>query len=690
MLEDLIGRINKIKLAPHRGLLPLFEAVVNSIHAVKQRNNKTGKIDIVIRRNTSQGKLKDDLCSNYIREFEIIDNGIGFDNSNFDSFCIADSRYKEEHGGKGIGRMMWLIAFEKAVIKSSYVQDEKCFLRTFEFERTSDGVDSKKVKLIEQNNKLWKTSVQLTKFQNKFAENTPKTLDAIAKALLSHCFQYFMMDSCPQITLIDETENEKLNLNEKYKNITSTKSEKYKLGKHNFEITHVCIPRSIEDKHALYFCAHKRSVREDNLKNRIPNLPSSVQNEDGSKFVYAGYISGEYLDKNVNLQRTGFDLITDDIFNYPDEMKWEDISNGALEKANNFLADFTKETKKEKDEKIKEFVEKEAYQYRALIKHKPEVLDRISPDVVKSKNKLDLELYKLNQEYDLELNQKYKEILDDKIEIESIEGIKKYYSDFLEEWNEHGISALAQYIVHRKATLDFLGKSIRKQNDGRYTLEEGIHEVIFPLRCTSDDIPQSRMNLWIIDETLAYHKYLASDKYIDKIDIIDSNAHKRADLLIFQHPFAFNASPAPNFGSIFIVEFKRPSRDDYIDSENPITQISEYIEYLRSGRAKDKDGKQLNVPNSIPIHVTIICTVTPTLTTYAKRADFTQSIDGYRYFKFHKEYHAFIEIMSFETMLDNAKKRNAILFDKLGINNHEVIEESNEDDQIVTIKQLQP
>ncbi|OHB57699.1 MAG: hypothetical protein A2Y12_16650 [Planctomycetes bacterium GWF2_42_9] len=671
MREDLIGRVNKIHLAPHNGLLPLFEAVVNSIYSIHQRKPATGKIDIIIRRDKSQAKIKKELCSDLISEFEIIDNGIGFDGANFESFGIADSRHKEKDGGKGIGRMMWLVAFEKAVINSSFKQDEDFFLRTFEFERTPDGVDPKKVEISKQTQKGWKTSIKLLRFNRRYAENTPKNLDAITKAILRHCYQYFLMESCPQIKIIDESENESINLNETYRNISTSKTAQYKIGKHDFEIRHVCVPRSIEDKHILHFCAHKRSVKEDTMKNRIPNLPASLPSENGSKFVYAGYISSTYLDDNVNPLRTDFDLNTDESFNYPEEIKWDEISNKSLEQASQFLSDFTNEIKKEKDEVIRSFVEKEAYQYRALIKHKPQVLDQISPDIIRSKNKLDLELYKLNQEYDLELNEKYKEIFEDKIEIDDIEEIKQYYSEFLQEWNERGISALAKYIVHRKATLDFLGKSIQKQNDGNYALEEGIHEVVFPLRCTSDDLPPNRMNLWIIDETLAYHKYLASDKYMDSLEIMDTDAHKRADLLIFKHPFAFNSSPAPSFGSIFIIEFKRPLRDDYTESENPINQISQYIEYLRSGRAKDKNGMQLIIPNSMPIHATIICTITPTLTAFAKRADFTQSFDGYRYFKFHKEYHAFMEIMSFETMLDNAKKRNAILFEKLGIDNYE-------------------
>ena len=48
-----------------------------------------------------------------------------------------------------------------------------------------------------------------------------------------------------------------------------------------------------------------------------------------------------------------------------------------------------------------------------------------------------------------------------------------------------------------------LTAGVRLREDGRYPLEESVHQIIFPLRQTSDDIRSDRMNLWIIDEKLA-------------------------------------------------------------------------------------------------------------------------------------------------------------------------------------------
>lgn len=56
---NLAGRVAKIRLAPNarNSLLPLFEAVINSIHAIEAAKIKDGKIEIVVLRDGFQGVL---------------------------------------------------------------------------------------------------------------------------------------------------------------------------------------------------------------------------------------------------------------------------------------------------------------------------------------------------------------------------------------------------------------------------------------------------------------------------------------------------------------------------------------------------------------------------------------------------------------------------------------------------------
>ncbi|MDD1469719.1 ATP-binding protein [Dolichospermum sp. ST_sed5] len=120
------GRIKNVNLPYSKPLYPLFEAVVNSIHAIEELNSRNGMIRIFIERDKSQGLLgllhdNTELCP--IKSFRIEDNGIGFNEPNYNAFLTADTTYKAETGGKGIGRFIWLKAFEYAHIESTFHED---------------------------------------------------------------------------------------------------------------------------------------------------------------------------------------------------------------------------------------------------------------------------------------------------------------------------------------------------------------------------------------------------------------------------------------------------------------------------------------------------------------------------------------------------------------------------------------
>jgi hypothetical protein len=92
------------------------------------------------------------------------------------------------------------------------------------------------------------------------------------------------------------------------------------------------------------------------------------------------------------------------------------------------------------------------------------------------------------------------------------------------------------------------------------------------MRSTSNDLLYSQQNLWLIDERLTYHSFIASDKRLDALpDEIQSDSAKRADLLIFDRKIVFADGEQP-INSIVTVEFKRPQRDDYTTDDNPLTQ----------------------------------------------------------------------------------------------------------------------
>jgi hypothetical protein len=146
------GRLRNTTLHRNQGLMPLFEAVVNSIPSIAESSKDPayGRIEIEILRE-AQGKLAFDQGKakrgappqEPIVGFKISDNGIGFNEKNMESFETLDSDYKAGQGCRGVGRLLWLKAFEAVNISSVFsTPDGKASNRTFTFTATQ-GVGNK-------------------------------------------------------------------------------------------------------------------------------------------------------------------------------------------------------------------------------------------------------------------------------------------------------------------------------------------------------------------------------------------------------------------------------------------------------------------------------------------------------------------------------------------------------------------
>ena len=74
---DIKGQLNSMRLSESKALWPLYEAVVNSIQAIEDSENKeNGKISIqIIREESGQNSLKGEERLERIESFVITDNG---------------------------------------------------------------------------------------------------------------------------------------------------------------------------------------------------------------------------------------------------------------------------------------------------------------------------------------------------------------------------------------------------------------------------------------------------------------------------------------------------------------------------------------------------------------------------------------------------------------------------------------
>lgn len=111
---DIKGQLNTIQLGAPKALWPLFEAVINSIQAIEDRGEDI-QGEVIIEAHIDEvpeGLFKGErVHQERFNSFTVIDNGIGLNTRNYDSFNTAYSTLKVARGCKGIGRFLWLKAF---------------------------------------------------------------------------------------------------------------------------------------------------------------------------------------------------------------------------------------------------------------------------------------------------------------------------------------------------------------------------------------------------------------------------------------------------------------------------------------------------------------------------------------------------------------------------------------------------
>ncbi|MFN8255673.1 MAG: ATP-binding protein [Bacteroidales bacterium] len=662
---NISGKVKNTKLPKTKALWPLFELISNSIHAIEERELKDNAfINIDIIRNGSQNTLASlsNIDEYPIKSFKVTDNGIGFHTNNFISFLTSDSDYKSEKGAKGIGRFVCLKAFKTVIIESNYLNDSDYYKRNFTFRPYEKGIFD----YIHEPTKDKKqgTIVTLNTFYEEYQKNCPKHLDTLADEIVEHFLICFLLDKCPYIKLREVNGKEILLQNHYATTIKgSIKNSDFSLNGATFK-TSLLRVFNTRTTHNIHFCANERNVKTENLFKLLPDLGKYLK-DDAGNFVYHAYITSDYLNENVDTERTDFDIPLED---EEELVTYKNIVSKAVENIETLLKPYLEITREEKFQEYKTHIYDSAPQFKPILKYKPEYITRMQPNL--SGNKLNIELFKLQNELEVEVKELGDEILNSTDEVTNTAEYLEKYTKYIEKFNDIGKANLARYIVHRKAVIELLDKFIGIDDD-KFQTEETIHNIFFPIKTESDEISYEQQNLWLIDERLAYHYYLSSDKSFKSMEFTESENGDRPDILIFNDSFAFVNDDAPH-QSFVIIEFKRPERKDYTTNsvkKNPIDQVISYIRTIRENKAIDRRDKQIFINNNqnIPFYAYVIVDFNSKLNEIIEERDFKITPDGLGYFRYHDKYNAYIEVISYQKLLKDAKMRNRILFEKLGL-----------------------
>jgi hypothetical protein len=224
--------------------------------------------------------------------------------------------------------------------------------------------------------------------------------------------------------------------------------------------------------------------------------------------------------------------------------------------------------------------------------------------------------------------------------------------------------------LKRKSVLDLLEKFLGFDDaeKERHHLEEAVHSLICPMRTDSTALEISDHNLWIADDRLAFFSFFASDKQFRTYT--SDTSLERPDLAFFYDTcLAWRESDNPN--TVVLVEFKRPGREDYPSDDEPLDQVLGYVEKFKTSTSlRDASGRVLN-PNirNAAFHCYIIADLTDGLRRRL-RGHGMPTPDGDGLFGYTSSPQVYFEVIPYAKLLRDAKARNAIFFQKLGLTDH--------------------
>lgn len=649
--SDIIGRVNRLALRPteKNALMPLMEAVSNSVHSITDLyNDDSAKGQIVIRliRNGEDSDSR-------VVGFDVEDNGIGFTDDNFKSFRTPDSRWKETRGGKGVGRLGWLKIFEHITVDSTFEGKNGWERRSFDFKLAEN--DQIVERQMQPQNHRHLTLIQFRDFKPEFESRCPVKKGVIENRIAAHFVPLFVAGNAPKVTVID---NERIEIEALFSDsIIDQKTDTISLGQGDeaFPLTVwslKCDKRMRFEPPAYHFAfiaGDSRSVVDYSIDEQL-----GLKALD-SEYVYVGCASSPFLDEKVNSERTAFVLDSSEI---------EEIKRAIASCAREFLRPY-----------IQSAIAKKVETSRDLISENPQFL-YMADDLEKFAEGLQPNAFG-KEDIFLEMSrsrfrrQKKFTALEESIKTGDLltgpltEKVAEYTTYIADEKR----GALAEYVTRRKAVLDLFENLLEytDQDKETYSKEDALHQLFCPMRIDSSGLTIDDHNLWLLDDRLAFFNYFASDQRLSQYTTVDSD--DRPDLAFF-YDSCVAWREQEETDTIVLVEFKRPMRQDYTKGKDPVQQVLSYVKRLKetSGEVDIRGRAIRGIRSSTAFHCYIVADITPQLEERII-GRFEKTPDGQGYFGYQTNPAAFVEIVPFGKVMQDARLRNAIFFQKLGITN---------------------
>jgi hypothetical protein len=645
---------------------PISETIVNAIEAIEAgRPAEGGQIFVRALRNKQielDGGLPD------IIGFQFADNGVGFTDTNRNSFDTLYSDYKAKQGGKGFGRFVCLKYFEDLQVVSTYEQGGVLKHRRFSMGKDDDIIVNEVVE-----DSTGHKSGSIITLRSPWVR-IEKTLPILARNIVEKLLPYFITKdyNCPRITLSEANGAEPIVLNDYVHNELASEVKEAPVSDDTFTIKSHDIDQSFQvrvfkfysPKHQrskISLVAHKREVSGSFLHEYIPEFidefyeTDSAGNADHTRnYIVKAYVFSPFLDATVSLERGDFRFQKDNDLEFG--ISENDIGKEAARIAQSAIgAEITTRQEKKRDRVIY-YVDNEAPWHKSIL---PEVdLTQMPYNPTDDEIETRLQMAKFRQE--TRVRRQVTSILENS----DLDNLKRDVPRVVSAISETSRSDLIHYIALRKGILDLFKRSLELDAQGEYSSEGVVHDIIFPRKGDTDTTPFFEHNLWIIDERLNFTSYLASDIPGDK------KRGERPDLLAYDQRVVFRGdNEASNPVTIF--EFKKPQRDDFVNpssKEDPIAQIIRYVNNIKEGKYLTPEGRKILIGDNTPFYGFVVCDLTPKAEKWLHdEKDFKPMPDKLGWFSWVGNINLYVEVISWDKVLKDANMRNKIFFQKLGL-----------------------
>lgn len=639
-MPSVLKRTN-LKPSTENFLLPIYECISNSIYSIQER-----WADKFIEKGIIQVELTTASFSSII-----IDNGIGLNDDNYEKFKTPFANHKLKKGGKGFGRFIGFKVFEKISYSSAYSNGSDTEYRNFDFD-------------IYRDNEIGDPKTPTThefdygctvRYENVLPPFSKIASTVKAENIIEHIIRYFLPffinGKIPKFEIV--IDGVKFDAREKFSGFFTTHLQKsvaleIEGESHEIDVQISKVNRNkLFQNHSMLMFADGRIIGTGrDITGKIGK--AYFENSSGEKHIYIASVSGSYFDENANTARTQIEMDPKDI-----DQVVNIISKMILEEE----AEYVKKHRKQQAKGVMNAIARNPMLRSAL---RGQTISQYVDNQQmswKSENFVsDLALKRYRDQRDWE------RVLEESLA--TPERLAEKRDEILEHITNDNRDALASYVAHRKSIIQLAEKTFELQETGKMSLEDIFHDLVHPRYQDSDSTKFYQHNLWLLDEKLSFFSHISSDR--SNLGGSRKKGDKVADLIFFDDCSIYREG---DNDVIVLVEFKRPGRNNYKygDAKNdPISQVIDTGNKIREdGKIITTKQRTISVPKGVRIYAYVIADIEKTLKAVCENNDMRSTWDNEGYYRYHERKDIFIEVLSYDKLLKDAKKRNAAFFDIL-------------------------